>query len=106
MNRSLNQYTIALAAGMGAAIALAPVVPAQAAWEPTRPVEFIIPAGTGGGADIMARTIQGIVQFVLAWMWRWINVDMLKSLLIQKEGFTTETPSTRRKMKSEKEVYY
>jgi putative tricarboxylic transport membrane protein len=35
--------------------------PAQAAWEPTRPVEFIIPAGPGGGADIMARTIQGIV---------------------------------------------
>ena len=34
---------------------------AQAAWEPTRPVEFIIPAGPGGGADIMARTIQGIV---------------------------------------------
>jgi putative tricarboxylic transport membrane protein len=36
--------------------------PAQAAWEPSRPVEFIIPAGTGGGADIMARTIQGIVS--------------------------------------------
>ena len=35
--------------------------PANAAWEPTRPVEFIIPAGTGGGADQMARTIQGIV---------------------------------------------
>jgi putative tricarboxylic transport membrane protein len=35
--------------------------PASAAWEPTRPVEFIIPAGPGGGADIMARTIQGIV---------------------------------------------
>ena len=34
---------------------------ALAAWEPTRPVEFIIPAGTGGGADQMARTIQGIV---------------------------------------------
>ena len=40
--------------------ALAPA-PALAAWEPTRPVEFIIPAGTGGGADQMARTIQGIV---------------------------------------------
>jgi putative tricarboxylic transport membrane protein len=40
--------------------ALAPA-PALAAWEPTRPIEFIIPAGTGGGADIMARTIQGIV---------------------------------------------
>ena len=35
--------------------------PALAAWEPTRPIEFIVPAGTGGGADIMARTIQGIV---------------------------------------------
>ena len=36
-------------------------LPAHAAWEPTRPVEFIIPAGTGGGADQMARAIQGIV---------------------------------------------
>ena len=31
------------------------------AWEPTKNVEFIIPAGTGGGADQMARAIQGIV---------------------------------------------
>src|SRR3712207_9354403 len=37
-------------------------VPAAAAWEPTRTVEFIIPAGTGGGADQMARMIQGIIQ--------------------------------------------
>src|SRR5215204_5252961 len=34
---------------------------AQSAWEPTRPVELIVPAGTGGGADQMARTIQGII---------------------------------------------
>ena len=34
---------------------------AAAAWEPTKPVEFVIPAGTGGGADQMARLIQGIV---------------------------------------------
>jgi putative tricarboxylic transport membrane protein len=34
---------------------------AQAAWEPARTVEFIVPAGTGGGADQMARTIQGII---------------------------------------------
>jgi putative tricarboxylic transport membrane protein len=34
---------------------------ASSAWEPVRPVEFIVPAGTGGGADQMARTIQGIV---------------------------------------------
>ena len=36
-------------------------LPAQAAWEPTKPVEFVVPAGTGGGADQMARLIQGIV---------------------------------------------
>ena len=32
------------------------------ALEPTRNVEFIVPAGTGGGADQMARMIQGIIQ--------------------------------------------
>jgi len=31
------------------------------AWEPTKTVEFIVPAGTGGGADQMARAIQGII---------------------------------------------
>jgi putative tricarboxylic transport membrane protein len=31
------------------------------AWEPTKSVEFIIPAGTGGGADQMARFTQGVV---------------------------------------------
>jgi tripartite-type tricarboxylate transporter receptor subunit TctC len=44
-----------------AAAALAMVAPAQAAWEPTKPVEFVVPAGTGGGADQMARLIQGII---------------------------------------------
>ncbi len=32
-----------------------------ASWEPTKNVEFVVPAGTGGGADQMARLIQGIV---------------------------------------------
>ena len=32
-----------------------------AAWEPNKSVEFIIPAGTGGGADQMARFTQGVV---------------------------------------------
>jgi putative tricarboxylic transport membrane protein len=44
-----------------ASSALALAVPALAAWEPTKPVEFVIPAGTGGGADQMARLIQGII---------------------------------------------
>lgn len=33
---------------------------AAAAWEPSKPIEFIVPAGTGGGADQMARFIQGV----------------------------------------------
>jgi tripartite-type tricarboxylate transporter receptor subunit TctC len=31
------------------------------AWEPSKTVEFIVPAGTGGGADQMARLIQSII---------------------------------------------
>jgi tripartite-type tricarboxylate transporter receptor subunit TctC len=41
---------------------VAGVVPAGAAWEPTRPIEFVIPAGTGGGADQMARLIAGVAE--------------------------------------------
>ena len=57
MLRSVNLATL------GATIALCavPLSVAQAAWEPTRPVEIIVPAGPGGGADQMARTMQGIV---------------------------------------------
>lgn len=43
-----------------AACAIA-TLPALAAWEPTKPIEFVVPAGTGGGADQMARFIQGVV---------------------------------------------
>src|SRR5450756_954338 len=44
-----------------AALTCALIAPAHAAWEPTRPVEVIVPAGAGGASDQMARTIQGIV---------------------------------------------
>ncbi|MBZ0140334.1 MAG: tripartite tricarboxylate transporter substrate binding protein [Pseudorhodoplanes sp.] len=60
MTCSLKYAGFGVVAALWAAIGLAPL-PASAAWEPSRPVEFIIPAGPGGGADIMARTIQGIV---------------------------------------------
>ena len=43
------------------AMAASLFAPAAKAWEPTRTVEFIVPAGTGGGADQMARIIQGII---------------------------------------------
>jgi putative tricarboxylic transport membrane protein len=50
-------------AAAGAVVASALIgasVPALA-WEPTKQVTFVIPAGTGGGADQMARFIQGVV---------------------------------------------
>src|SRR5690349_22899035 len=43
---------------LGSVFALS--IPAKA-WEPTHPIEIIVPAGTGGGADQMARTMQGII---------------------------------------------
>lgn len=47
-------------AGAFAVVALT-ATPAFAAWEPSKPVEFVVPAGTGGGADQMARLIQGVI---------------------------------------------
>jgi len=44
-----------------AAVATAGFPQASFAWEPTRTVEFIVPAGTGGGADQMARFTQSII---------------------------------------------
>jgi tripartite-type tricarboxylate transporter receptor subunit TctC len=35
---------------------------AVTAWEPSKPIEFVIPAGTGGGADQMARLIAGLAE--------------------------------------------
>jgi putative tricarboxylic transport membrane protein len=45
-----------------AALLIGVTLPALAAWEPTAPVELVVPAGTGGGADLMARFIQQIVS--------------------------------------------
>jgi tripartite-type tricarboxylate transporter receptor subunit TctC len=52
-----------MAAALGS-LALFLSVPNAAlpAWEPTKPIEFIVPAGTGGGADQMARLIAGIAE--------------------------------------------
>jgi putative tricarboxylic transport membrane protein len=55
--RSRNARLITAAAALVAG--MMPV--AAQAWEPVRPVTFIVPAGTGGGADQMARFIQGVI---------------------------------------------
>jgi putative tricarboxylic transport membrane protein len=44
--------TAILASGIGQA----------AAWEPTKPIEIVVPFSAGGASDQMARTIQGIIQ--------------------------------------------
>ena len=59
-SKFISKFGRATACSLAVA-ALAAAAPALAAWEPTKPVEFVVPAGTGGGADQMARLIQGIV---------------------------------------------
>ena len=55
-----------LSIGLGVALGLsvgsvATTQDAAAAWEPKKPVEFVIMAGKGGGADKMARLMQTII---------------------------------------------
>ena len=56
-----NTKRIWCAAAVAAACIAAPFAARAQAWEPSKTVEFIVPAGTGGGADQMARFIQGMV---------------------------------------------
>ena len=51
-----------LAAGVCAASLAGTVSSALAEWAPRKPVEFIIMAGTGGGADQIARLLQGLIE--------------------------------------------
>jgi putative tricarboxylic transport membrane protein len=57
VRHSLGAIAVACTAALAMSLGATPA----AAWEPTRNVEFIVPAGTGGGADQMARMIQGII---------------------------------------------
>ncbi|MEZ5831812.1 MAG: tripartite tricarboxylate transporter substrate-binding protein [Dongiaceae bacterium] len=61
LNR-LSVLTLIPAALGAAAVGITCVDYAQAEWKPTKTVEFVVPAGTGGGADQMARMLQGIIQ--------------------------------------------
>lgn len=61
MSKSLRKTLALMTVATAGIFASANAVWAQA-WEPTKPVQFIIPAGTGGGADQMARFLQGVIQ--------------------------------------------
>ena len=50
--------TTALVLGCATVVVASPAI----AWQPNKPIDFIIMAGKGGGADKMARLMQGIVE--------------------------------------------
>lgn len=52
---------VMMAAG-AAAIGLAGLTGVARAWEPVKPIDFVIMAGAGGGADQIARFIQSVVE--------------------------------------------
>ena len=58
----MTRHCRRLAALVPAILAAALLCSPAQAWEPSKPIEFVIPAGTGGGADQMARLIAGIVE--------------------------------------------
>lgn len=59
----INTFTRRAALGLAAAFALTTALPAQAeGWQPMKPVEMVIMAGQGGGADRLARLFQSIIQ--------------------------------------------
>jgi putative tricarboxylic transport membrane protein len=60
MRTTIRNLSLSVAC-IGGLLAMA-AAPAQAAWKPSRTVEFIVPAGIGGGAGQMAQLIQGIIQ--------------------------------------------
>jgi putative tricarboxylic transport membrane protein len=59
-NARMKLKVATAAAALFATVGISLPMAAQA-WEPTKPVEFVVPAGTGGGADQMARLMQGII---------------------------------------------
>ena len=59
----LNLFTRRTAIAMVAAAATGLALPAVAEdWAPQKPVEMVIMAGQGGGADRLARLFQSIIQ--------------------------------------------
>jgi putative tricarboxylic transport membrane protein len=56
------RITLGLAV-LASAIFLGIVVEGRCAdWVPSKPIEFVVPAGPGGGSDVFARTAAGIVE--------------------------------------------
>jgi putative tricarboxylic transport membrane protein len=60
VNTPKNPCIHAIAAAVAAALLL-PAAASAADWKPTKPVEFVVPSGAGGGTDQFARLVQSII---------------------------------------------
>jgi putative tricarboxylic transport membrane protein len=60
VNTPKNPTIHAIAAAVAAALLL-PAAASAADWKPTKPVEFVVPSGAGGGTDQFARLVQSII---------------------------------------------
>lgn len=92
--RRLLQSTLALSAGAAAGLVHAPSLFAQAKY-PSRPVEFIVPWGAGGGADQLARKVGKILEADLKASFPIVNVagatgntGMTKMLTAAADGYS------------------
>jgi putative tricarboxylic transport membrane protein len=64
MKRMTKHASIAGAVAMAtlaATVALTLPMGAEAAWQPTKPIEFVVTSGPGGGTDNFARVVQAII---------------------------------------------
>ena len=61
---STSALSLSLAVGLatGTAMVNSEAKAAKGEWKPQKPIEFVIMAGKGGGADRLARFIQGIIE--------------------------------------------
>ena len=63
MQQSFKKFLgFSLGLGLAVSASTAFMQEALAEWKPRKPVEFIIMAGTGGGADQIARLLQGLIE--------------------------------------------
>jgi putative tricarboxylic transport membrane protein len=84
MGKRFSGLKIGLVVACSLALAFTSIGTASA-WVPDRPVEFVVPAGAGGGADIMARFISPLVTKYKLSPKPWIVIN--KSAGAGAEGF-------------------
>ncbi len=62
LSKRILGFGVAAVVGLGVTFSSAMISKAEAGWEPKKPVDFVIMAGKGGGADKMARLLQAVIE--------------------------------------------